>query len=167
MSVTLPGTTVRPGPDGDGPDDGCEGHAAGDARDTYHRLVAELRDVEHWRRLVAARLDLAVAAVADIDEPVGHPVDGATPPPTDLRGLLGIRTGDGACAEAAGLVRLRTVLADLDAYARALRPGVAAAARAAGVPRARTVPRRRLTAVPDPANSLPAVPAQRRPGRDS
>src|SRR5689334_2260196 len=33
-------------------------------------LLLELREVEHWRRLVAARLDLAVAAVAAVDEPV-------------------------------------------------------------------------------------------------
>ena len=34
-----------------------------------HDLLAQLREVDHWRRLVAARLDLAVAAVTSIDEP--------------------------------------------------------------------------------------------------
>ena len=58
MSVTLPGGTTRD-----------------DALAAYHTLVAELRDVEHWRRLVAARLDLAVAAVTDIDDLAAHPVD--------------------------------------------------------------------------------------------
>jgi hypothetical protein len=32
------------------------------------RATCRLRDAEHWRRLVEARLDLAVAAVADIDD---------------------------------------------------------------------------------------------------
>lgn len=120
MSVTLPGGTTRD-----------------DALDTYHQLVAELRDVEHWRRLVAARLDLAVAAVTDIDELASHPLPGGCPPPVDLRGLLGIPHVEDACTEAAVLLRLRAALDELDAYACALRPGVSAAARAAGVPRAR------------------------------
>jgi hypothetical protein len=119
MSVTLPGGTTRD-----------------DALAAYHTLVAELRDVEHWRRLVAARLDLAVAAVTDIDDLALHPAQGGLPP-DDLRALLGIPHGADACEEAAALVRLRTALARLDTYAAALRPGVVAAARAAGVPAAR------------------------------
>ncbi|NLT55050.1 MAG: hypothetical protein GXX79_10915 [Actinomycetales bacterium] len=39
-----------------------------EVRRRQRRVIAQLRDAEHWRRLVAARLDLAVAAVADIDD---------------------------------------------------------------------------------------------------
>ena len=49
----------------------ARGEARGDeARRRQLALLTELREVEHWRRLVAARLDLAVAAVAAVDEPV-------------------------------------------------------------------------------------------------
>ncbi|HYY11598.1 MAG TPA: hypothetical protein VE781_11725 [Kineosporiaceae bacterium] len=81
-------------------------------------LLAELREVEHWRRLVAARLDLAVAAVARVDEPVLRSLAGAVPPPVGLRELLGVT---GAPADVALLLRLREVGRDLDAYASALR----------------------------------------------
>lgn len=84
-------------------------------------LLAELREVEHWRRLVAARLDLAVAAVAAVDEPVVRNLPPAPAPAFGLRELLGL-AAPGATAEAVALlVRLREVQRDLDAYARALR----------------------------------------------
>lgn len=37
-------------------------------RRRQREVIAQLRDAEHWRRLVAARLDLAIAAVTDIDD---------------------------------------------------------------------------------------------------
>jgi hypothetical protein len=34
----------------------------------HHRgLLAAQREVDHWRRLITARIDLAVASVADLD----------------------------------------------------------------------------------------------------
>jgi hypothetical protein len=39
--------------------------------DRHRELLQRIREVDHWLRLIAARLDLAVAAVADIPEP--HP----------------------------------------------------------------------------------------------
>jgi hypothetical protein len=105
-----------------------------------HDLLAELREVDHWRRLVTARLDLAVAAVTAIDDPThrrAHPEPGAwnqriiahegsTPLPAGLREILGLPVcdpalPDAALPEAALLLRLRAAQRDLDEYARALR----------------------------------------------
>ena len=91
-------------------------------------LLLELREVEHWRRLVAARLDLAVAAVAAVDEPVVRNLP-AAPPPFGLRELLGMGSPGTALEEVALLLRLREVQRDLDAYACALRGQVRAATR--------------------------------------
>ena len=90
-------------------------------------LLHELREVEHWQRLVAARLDLAVAAVAAIDEPAVRNLP-AAPPPFGLRELLGMGS-PGALEEVALLLRLREVQRDLDGYACALRTQVRAATR--------------------------------------
>jgi hypothetical protein len=85
-------------------------------------LVLELRHVEHWRRLVAARLDLAVAAVTAVDEPVVRLLPAAPVLPWGLREQLGLPgcVAD-ALPEAALLPRLRALLRDLDRYAGALR----------------------------------------------
>lgn len=91
-------------------------------------LLLELREVEHWRRLVAARLDLAVAAVAGVDEPVLRGVPAAAPP-FALRELLGLTGPGSARDEVALLLRLRAVQRDLDAYACALRLQARAATR--------------------------------------
>jgi len=89
-------------------------------------FAAELREVEYWRRLVLARLDLAVAAVTAAEEPTQHtaPEDvlSARPVPADLRRLIGLGQCD-ALGEAAVLERLRDALDDLDCYARGLRAG--------------------------------------------
>jgi hypothetical protein len=85
-----------------------------------HDLLAQLREVDHWRRLVAARLDLAVAAVTAIDEPSAESTDGG-PLPQGLREILGLPACDQALPEAAVLMRLRAAQRDLDEYARALR----------------------------------------------
>src|SRR5947209_7394479 len=91
------------------------------ARRSGLALLAELREVDHWRRLVAARIDLAVAAVAAIDEPVVRSLPAAPTVPFGLRDLLGLAPPGLARGEADVLLRLRTVQRDLDAYARALR----------------------------------------------
>jgi hypothetical protein len=87
-----------------------------------HDLLAQLREVDHWRRLVAARLDLAVAAVTAIDEPSSEGTEG-TPGamPQGLREILGLPACDQALPEAAALMRLRAAQRDLDEYARVLR----------------------------------------------
>jgi hypothetical protein len=88
-----------------------------------HDLLAQLREVDHWRRLVAARLDLAVAAVTSIDEPDGDrcPAPSAGALPAGLREMLGLPGCDEALPEASVLLRLRSAQRDLDEYARALR----------------------------------------------
>jgi len=88
-----------------------------------HHLLARLREVDHWRRLVSARLDLAVAAVTLIDEPDdarpgGDPLG---PLPAGLREMIGLPDCDRALPEASVLLRLRAAQRDLDEYARALR----------------------------------------------
>jgi hypothetical protein len=90
-------------------------------------LLTELREVEHWRRLVAARIDLAVAAVAAVDEPVVRNLPGAPAVPFGLRELLGLAPAGHARGEVDTLLRLRVVQRDLDAYARALRATTRAA----------------------------------------
>jgi hypothetical protein len=90
-------------------------------------LLLELREVEHWRRLVAARLDLAVAAVAAVDEPVVRNLPAAPAPPFGLRELLGLTSSGSAREDVALLLRLRDVQRDLDAYAGALRVQMRAA----------------------------------------
>jgi hypothetical protein len=41
--------------------------------DRHRELLRRIREVDHWLRLIGARLDLAVAAVADLPEPVPEP----------------------------------------------------------------------------------------------
>jgi hypothetical protein len=90
-----------------------------------HDLLAELREVDHWRRLVSARLDLAVAAVTAIDEPLvrGEAGCGAGTAllPVGLREILGLPVCDQALTEASVLLRLRAAQRDLNEYAQALR----------------------------------------------
>lgn len=92
-----------------------------DALRRRHDLVTELRDVEHWRRLVAARLDLAVAAVTSLDEPHARSLPAAPALPCSLRAMIGLPQCEDALGETAVLERLRDALRDLDAYAAALR----------------------------------------------
>jgi hypothetical protein len=91
----------------------------------YHRgLVAAQREINHWRRLIMARIDLAVASVTEVEEPLGPP---RTPgygrpctPPAGLRDLLGIAQLDRRLSETSLLMRLRCALADLTDYAETL-----------------------------------------------
>ncbi len=87
--------------------------------DRRRRLLAELREVDHWRRLISARLDLAIAVVTALDEPVPRELPCTPAIPDDLCDLVGL-PGD-APAEAAVLERLRAALDDLDSYALTLR----------------------------------------------
>ncbi len=102
-------------------------------RERRQDLISRLRVVDHWRRLVAARLDLAVAAVADIDDLhlAGPSEDqGTLPEHTELgadhldeglRELLGIPPHDDCLGESARLIQLRSVLRQLDALGARLR----------------------------------------------
>ncbi|MFI7586283.1 hypothetical protein ACIB24_04345 [Spongisporangium articulatum] len=91
---------------------------------THRDLVAAQREAEHWHRLVSARIDLAVASVADLEEP--HPLPEevicGTPctPPSGLSDLLGIPRSEDRLAETGLLLRLRHALADLETYGRTL-----------------------------------------------
>lgn len=87
------------------------------ALDEHRAALAHLRQTEHWRRLVAARLDLAVAAVTDIDDPG---VNLASISTQSLRSLLGVpdHAADADAlllSESARLVGLRQALTELDA----------------------------------------------------
>jgi hypothetical protein len=90
----------------------------------HHRgLLAAQREADHWRRLITARIDLAVASVADLEEP--HPPNAASygdscGPPPGLRDLLGIARLDDRLAETTLLMRLRCALVDLGRYAETL-----------------------------------------------
>lgn len=88
--------------------------------DGHHDMIGQIRETEHWRRLVAARLDLAVAAVTGIDEP--HLPPGVERyAPQGLGALLGLPVGDAALAETAVLPALRRAISELDAQVSTLR----------------------------------------------
>jgi hypothetical protein len=91
----------------------------------YHRgLVAAQREISHWRRLITARIDLAVAAVTDVEEPLGPPpVSGygcPCTPPAGLRDLIGIPRWDQRLNETSLLMQLHRALIELTEYADAL-----------------------------------------------
>ncbi|MCE0536018.1 hypothetical protein LWF15_10900 [Kineosporia rhizophila] len=97
----------------------------------YHRaLVAARRDVDHWRRLILARIDLAVASVADLDEPLTPPGLYGTvcDPPANLRRLIGIAPTDVRAGEGGLLIRLRGALEELSRYEKMLEAVTAEAA---------------------------------------
>lgn len=79
-----------------------------EAEAARNRATCRLRDAEHWRRLVEARLDLAVAAVANIDD-----LEATL---TELRPLIGMPSSGGRLAESSLLIRLRSALVELDGY---------------------------------------------------
>jgi hypothetical protein len=97
------------------------GEDAAEDRRRQLALLTELREVEHWCRLVAARIDLAVAAVAAVDEPVVRSLPAAPAVPFGLRELVGLAPPGRARGEVEALLRLRVVQRDLNAYARVLR----------------------------------------------
>jgi hypothetical protein len=109
-------------------------------------LLTELREVEHWCRLVAARIDLAVAAVVAVDEPVVRSLPAAPAVPFGLRELVGLAPPGHVRGEVKALLRLRAVQRDLDAYARALRA------------RTRVATQDLLSRLDDPADLVPREP---------
>jgi hypothetical protein len=90
----------------------------------HRALLAAQREVDHWRRLIAARIDLAVASVADLEEllvlPNSASYGSPCTPPAGLRDLLGIARLDERLGETALLMRLRRALDDLAVYAQTL-----------------------------------------------
>jgi hypothetical protein len=89
----------------------------------HQGLLAAQREVDHWRRLINARIDLAVASVTDLEEPcTPASVDchALGPLPAGLRDLLGIARLDERLAETTLLMRLRCAHADLCSYAESL-----------------------------------------------
>ncbi len=121
------------------------GHGLDSVWDDHQVSLTRLREAEHWRRLVAARLDLAVAAVADIDDlQASLPTLG----PSALRHLLGVPGHDEdrtRLLESSRLVGLRAALAELDAYLETCRRDCAAASRRLSAAVAATQPELTIT----------------------
>jgi hypothetical protein len=93
-----------------------------------HRgLLAAQREVDHWRRLILARIDLAVASVADLEDllmpPNAASYGSPCTPPAGLRELLGIarlEELDERLDETTLLMQLRRALTELALYNRTL-----------------------------------------------
>ena len=64
----------------------------------HRELLQRIREVDHWQRLIGARLDLAVAAVADLPEPVPDPAPLISALAAELGGPDAIRRAIGASA---------------------------------------------------------------------
>lgn len=93
-----------------------------------HRgLLAAQREVDHWRRLITARIDLAVASVADLEDllvpPNAASYGSPCTPPLGLRDLLGIARLDELeerLGETSLLMQLRQALDELAIYNQTL-----------------------------------------------
>lgn len=92
--------------------------------EAHRGLLAAQREVSHWRRLISARIDLAVASVADLEDLLVPPNSASygSPcvPPPGLRDLLGIPRLDERLGETALLMRLRSALEELTRYSDTL-----------------------------------------------
>ena len=94
----------------------------------HRELVCAQREAKHWHRLIAARIDLAVASVTDLDEPQcldAVTVGTSCAPPSGLRDLLGIpgsdsEISDSRLSETRLLPQLRQALQELETYATTL-----------------------------------------------
>jgi len=91
--------------------------------ENHRGLLAALREADHWRRLIMARIDLAVASVADLEDLLVPPNAASygspcTPPPglRDLLGIARLEELDERLGEAALLMQLRRALDDLAVY---------------------------------------------------
>ena len=91
--------------------------------ETHRGLLAAQREVDHWRRLIMARIDLAVASVAELEDLLVPPnaATYGTPctPPPGLRELLGIarlEELDERLGETTLLMQLRRALQELANY---------------------------------------------------
>jgi hypothetical protein len=94
--------------------------------DHHRNLLAAQREADHWHRLIGARIDLAVASVADLDEPIAPPntftAGTGCAPPEHLRELIGVVVaGDLRLHETSLLMTLRDAQAKLADYTRTLR----------------------------------------------
>jgi len=65
----------------------------------HRELLQRIREVDHWQRLIGARLDLAVAAVADLPEPIPDPAPLISALAAELGGPEAIRRAIGASAD--------------------------------------------------------------------
>jgi hypothetical protein len=70
--------------------------------DRHRELLQRTREVDHWLRLIGARLDLAVAAVADLPEPVPDPAPLISALAAELGGPETIRAAITASNSAVG-----------------------------------------------------------------
>jgi hypothetical protein len=90
----------------------------------HRRIVAALRDADHWHRLVSARIDLAVATVTDLDDLAPPQGAGAyafsVPAPQGMRALIGMARNDLRLQESTVLTQLRSALIQLDHYIESL-----------------------------------------------
>jgi hypothetical protein len=69
--------------------------------DRHRELLQRIREVDHWLRLIGARLDLAVAAVADLPEPMPEPAPLIPALAAELGGPDAIRRAIDAAGSAA------------------------------------------------------------------
>jgi len=95
--------------------------------ETHRGLLAAQREVDHWRRLILARIDLAVASVADLGDLLVPPNAASygspcTPPPglRDLLGIARLEELDERLGETTLLMQLRRALQELAAYSQTL-----------------------------------------------
>ena len=102
---------------------------------THRDLLAAQREVDHWRRLIMARIDLAVASVADLEDLLVPPNAASygspcTPPPglRDLLGIARLDELDERLGETTLLMQLRQALDDLANYHETLEAVTAEAA---------------------------------------
>ena len=95
--------------------------------ENHRGLLAAQREVDYWRRLIAARIDLAVASVADLEDllvpPNAASYGSPFTPPAGLRELLGIarlEELDERLGETTLLMQLRRALDELALYNQTL-----------------------------------------------
>jgi hypothetical protein len=87
--------------------------------DRHRELLQRIREVDHWLRLIAARLDLAVAAVADISEPHPEPAPLIPALAAELGGTDAVRRAieSGASSGTLGAADLAALLGELEGTA--------------------------------------------------
>jgi hypothetical protein len=95
--------------------------------ENHRGLLAAQREVDYWRRLIAARIDLAVASVSDLEDllvpPNAASYGSPCTPPAGLRDLLGIARLDELeerLGETTLLMQLRRALNELAVYMETL-----------------------------------------------
>lgn len=118
----------------------------GQLREHRRALLWEAQRAARWRRLVQARLDMAVASAVPVDD-LAHPEAGLDSPDADaLRRVLEGRDDVPTCQE---LLELRSLHQALVRYAKGVE-ALAAEATSELVHRLTEEPRRCLGKTPDP-----------------